>query len=183
MFRYTPISGKTPHQQLVAYMSNRIPIISDTISHVIFRYPNSSISPKSYRYKTPIKDPQKISPQQKSIRYFHHIGFVQKKCIKPPTMKLYDDDTHDIHIPLSHYIYIYSPVSVLSRPSRIAGLSLVSSSLVVWLQTNFANQGASPSWTVALNPIWTRWFLYGLMGWVPRGFNHQFDVYVSVSMG
>ena len=58
-----------------------------------------------------------------------------------------------IDIPLSHYIYIYSPVSVLSRPSRIAGLSLVSSSLVVWLQTNFANQGASPSWTVALNPI------------------------------
>ena len=96
MFRYTPISGKTPHQQLVGYISNRIPIISDTMSHVIFN-PNSSISPKSYRYKTPIKDPQKISPQQKSIRYFHHIGFVQKKCIKPPTMKLYDDDTYDIH--------------------------------------------------------------------------------------
>ena len=49
MFRYTPISGKTPHQQLVAYISNRIPIISDTTSHVIFRYPNPSISPKSYR--------------------------------------------------------------------------------------------------------------------------------------
>ena len=37
MFRYTPISGKKPHQQFVGYISNRVPIISDTISHVIFR--------------------------------------------------------------------------------------------------------------------------------------------------
>ena len=34
MFRYTPISGKKkPHQQLVAYISHRVPIISDTVLH------------------------------------------------------------------------------------------------------------------------------------------------------
>ena len=33
MFRYTPISGKKTHQQLVAYISHRVPIISDTVLH------------------------------------------------------------------------------------------------------------------------------------------------------
>ena len=41
-------------------------------------------------------------------------------------MKLYDDDTHDIH--WSPIISLYSPVSILSKPSGMAGLSLVSSS-------------------------------------------------------
>ena len=73
MFRYTPISEKNSSTICWLYFQSYP-------HHIPFPFlgTQTQVYPKSYRYKIPIKDPHKISPQQKSIRYFHHIVFSKR---------------------------------------------------------------------------------------------------------